>query len=117
MASRAAPCSVPTSGGALVQEPFERSASNVIRSRTALGGHRLRQVRLGHAVAFMSSARQVDPAVAEILDHVLAVLDELQSSADVIGGRDALRGRRAHDVQDHLADRVGRQLAVPPRSA
>src|SRR5215471_16052268 len=77
----------------------------------ARGG--FRQVLLADVEGGKVLPRQVDPAVAEVLGNVLPVLNELQSSADVIGETQPLRRGGANNVQHHLADRVGGQLAVP----
>ena len=47
-----------------------------------------------------------------VLGDVLPVLGELQRGADAVGERDPVGRRRAEDVQDELADRVRREVAV-----
>src|SRR6516165_8083886 len=86
---------------------FEGHQLDDVRSRG-----RFRQVLLADVEGGKVLPRQVDPAVAEVLGNVLPVLNELQSSADVIGETQPLRRGGANNVQHHLADRVGGQLAV-----
>src|SRR4051794_6622566 len=74
--------------------------------------------RRGHEVRFLASEprevllQQVDAAAAEVLAHVLEVLGDLEGAADRVRELDALRRRRVEYVEDHVADRVGRELAV-----
>ena len=56
--------------------------------------------------------RQVDPVLAQILGHVLAVLGQLQRRADPVGELDTSRRGHAEDPQHELADRVCRERAV-----
>src|ERR1039458_9676375 len=120
----AAPCYVPGDGGtcAAAQRGDQRSAGvQEVPSASALkrdqGRHLRRRARgcqigFGAAVGSEIFLRQVDPARAQVLGHVLPVLDQLQCSAHLVGTGG--RGRRggAEDVQDDPADRVRRQTAV-----
>jgi hypothetical protein len=78
----------------------------------APGGVRGAQVGLRAAEVLQILARQVHPAPREVLGDVLPVLGELQRGADVVGERDALRGRPVEDGEHQLADGVRGEVAV-----
>ncbi len=56
---------------------------------------------------------KVDAPGGVILRHVLPVLCELERGANAVGERDPVGSGGSEDVEDELADRVGREVAVP----
>ncbi|EST38396.1 hypothetical protein N566_07640 [Streptomycetaceae bacterium MP113-05] len=77
------------------------------RGAPAGGGGGGREVGLGHTETAHVAGGEVDAVAAQVLGHVLEVLDDLESGAHRVGEAHALGGGRAGDGENQAADRVG----------
>lgn len=99
-------------GGAFIQEVS--GAFRFVRNQCAhlcacvRGG----EIGFGDAEALHVLGGQVDAVAAEVLGHVLEVLDDLQCGADRVRAADPLGCGGAGDAEHEPADRVRRQFAV-----